>query len=155
MSALFPEYYLIKVNRFNDVARDTLDEWIYFLKNEEIRSEFTARGLLKAKEQLDILKLPEAERLAYERYKDDLHYQASMVESTYGHGKMEGRKEGRQEGRQEGKSEMLTRQLQRRFGDLPPWATEKIAKAEPPYLEEWSLRILDAPTLESVLADLS
>jgi hypothetical protein len=33
---LFPEYYLIKVNRFDDIARDRLDEWIYFLKHEEI-----------------------------------------------------------------------------------------------------------------------
>ncbi len=24
---LFPEYYLIKVNQFDDIARDTLDEW--------------------------------------------------------------------------------------------------------------------------------
>ena len=63
--------------------------------------------------------------------------------------------EGRQEGEQKGKAEMLTHLLQRRFGDLPSWASEKIAKAEPPVLEEWSLRILDAPTLESVLADLS
>jgi hypothetical protein len=27
---LFPEYYLIKVNNFNNVAKNTLDEWIYF-----------------------------------------------------------------------------------------------------------------------------
>ena len=46
---------------------------------------------------------------------------------------------------------MLTRLLQRRFGDLPPWASQKIADAELSALEEWSLRILDAPTLESVL----
>jgi len=36
VEALYPEYYLIKINRFNDIARDRLDEWIYFLKNEEI-----------------------------------------------------------------------------------------------------------------------
>ena len=34
---IFPEYYLLKVNNFDDVARNTLDEWIYFLKNEEIK----------------------------------------------------------------------------------------------------------------------
>ena len=66
-----------------------------------------------------------------------------------------GERVGEQTGEKKGEAKILTRQLQRRFGDLPPWATEKIAKAEPPYLEEWSLRILDAPTLESVLADLS
>jgi len=78
---IFPEYYLIKVNNFNDIARTSLDEWIYFLKNEEIQDSFHAKGLKKAKQELDILKLPDKERLAYERYEDDLHYQASMVES--------------------------------------------------------------------------
>ena len=34
IESLYPEYYLIKINRFNDIDKDTLDEWIYFLKNE-------------------------------------------------------------------------------------------------------------------------
>ncbi|CAK8715141.1 Rpn family recombination-promoting nuclease/putative transposase [Candidatus Electrothrix gigas] len=85
---VFPEYYLIKVNNFDDIANDTFDEWIYFLKNEEIKENFKAKGLIKAKQELDILKLPEQERLAYEKYQDDLHYQASMVESSYTIGKL-------------------------------------------------------------------
>ncbi|HAT49806.1 MAG: Rpn family recombination-promoting nuclease/putative transposase [Nitrospirae bacterium] len=165
---LFPEYYLIKINRFNDVARDTLDEWIYFLKNEKIREEFTARGLDKAKKELDILKLSGAERESYERYKDDLHDQASMVQSTYGIGKWEGRKEGREEGRvegreegrvegreeglREGKAAVLTSLLQRRFGVLPSWACEKITKAPMPSLESWSLHIFDAQSLDDVFS---
>ena len=100
--ALFPEYYLIKVNQFDDVARDSLDEWIYFLKHEDVPEGFRARGLQQAKEQLDILKLPGAERRAYERYQDDLHQQASMVQSSYGWGMHQGRKLGREEGREEG-----------------------------------------------------
>lgn len=96
---LFPEYYLIRINKFNDIAKNTLDEWIYFLKNEEIKENFKAKGLQKAKEQLDILKLPAQERSAYDHYVDDLRYQASMVESSYGIGKLKGRKEGRKEER--------------------------------------------------------
>lgn len=90
---IFPEYYLVKINNFNDIAKDTLDEWIYFLKNEEIKENFKAKGLKKAKKELDILKLPEQERLAYERYQDDLHYQASMVESSYTIGIRKGEKQ--------------------------------------------------------------
>jgi len=93
ISQIFPEYYLIKINNFNDRAKDTLDEWIYFLKNEEIKDDFKAKGLKKAKKELDILKLPEQERLAYERYQDDLHYQASMVESSYTIGMLKGEKQ--------------------------------------------------------------
>ncbi|MCI5137397.1 MAG: Rpn family recombination-promoting nuclease/putative transposase [Candidatus Electrothrix sp. AR1] len=86
---LFPEYYLIKVNSFDDIAKDSLDEWIYFLKNEEIKEEFSAKGLAKAKSTLDVLKLPEQERMAYERYQEDLHYRASMVHSSYYLGRKE------------------------------------------------------------------
>ncbi|MGK5091584.1 PD-(D/E)XK nuclease family transposase, partial [Deltaproteobacteria bacterium TL4] len=99
---LYPEYYLIKVNQFDDHAKDPLDEWIYFLKHEEIKTEFQAKGLKEAKDKLDIMKLSDEERATYESYVDDLHYQASMVESSYGMGKLEGRKEGREEGLQKG-----------------------------------------------------
>jgi predicted transposase/invertase (TIGR01784 family) len=87
---LFPEYYLININRFNDIAKNTLDEWIYFLKNEEIKEGFSAKGLIEAKEKLDVMKLPAEQRKAYEAYQDDLHYQASMFESSYGEGYLDG-----------------------------------------------------------------
>ena len=93
---LFPEYYLIKVNNFDDVAKDTLDEWIYFLKNEEIKDDFQAKGIRKAKQELNILKLPEQDRVAYEKYLDNLHYQASLFESSYVTGMKKGEKRGGQ-----------------------------------------------------------
>jgi predicted transposase/invertase (TIGR01784 family) len=99
---IFPEYYLIKVNSFNDVAKDTLDEWIYFLKNEEIKEEFQARGLRKAKHELDIMKLPDNERRAYEQHRENLHYQASMFESSYTAAILEGKREGMLEGKRKG-----------------------------------------------------
>ena len=93
VSEIFPEYYLLKINQFDDIARNSLDEWIYFLKNEEIKDEFEAKGLKQAKKQLDIMKLPEDERRAFDRYAEDLHYQASMVHSSYGVGRLKGREE--------------------------------------------------------------
>ena len=99
---LYPEYYLLKINQFDDVARDTLDEWIYFLKNEEIKGEFQARGLEKAREVLDIMKLSEGERLAYEQYIEDMRYQASLFRSSFLDGHMEGEKKGIERGREEG-----------------------------------------------------
>jgi predicted transposase/invertase (TIGR01784 family) len=98
IESLYPEYYLIKINRFNDIAKDTLDEWIYFLKNEEIKESFTAKGLKEAEEKLNIMKLPEDEQKAYEHYKDDLHYQASMFESSFGDGYNEGKVIGIEQG---------------------------------------------------------
>jgi predicted transposase/invertase (TIGR01784 family) len=71
-----------------------LDEWIYFLKNEEIKENFAAKGLKEAEEKLSIMKMPEDEQKAYEHYKDDLYYQASMFESSFGDGFYEGKTEG-------------------------------------------------------------
>jgi predicted transposase/invertase (TIGR01784 family) len=94
---IYPEYYILKINQFDDIARNTIDEWIYFFKNEEIKDEFTARGLKEAKEELDIMKMDENERREYEEYLDSLRYQASMFESSYKVGEMKGEEKGRQE----------------------------------------------------------
>lgn len=45
---LFPEYYPIKVNQFDDTASDTLEEWVYFLKHEAVQDGCSARGLREA-----------------------------------------------------------------------------------------------------------
>lgn len=112
---LYPEYYLLKINQFDDIAKDTLDEWIYFLKHEEIKENFTAKGLQKAKQVLDVLQLSNAERRAYESYVEDLHYQASMYLSSFGVGKLEGRAEGEHIG--EKRNKMNTAHLMLQAGE--------------------------------------
>jgi hypothetical protein len=98
---IFPEHYIINIKNFNDIATDTLDEWIYFLKNEEIKDNFKAKGLLEAKEKLDVLKLNEADKIAYESYQKELHHQASIYESTYILGRAEERELQQQQRHQE------------------------------------------------------
>ena len=82
VSDLYPEYYVIKTNRFNEIARDTLDEWIYFLKTAEIRDEFTAKGLRAASQKLDIMKLEPADRKEYDLYLEAQRSDASFVETV-------------------------------------------------------------------------
>lgn len=79
---LFPEYYLLKVNQFDNKAKDSLDEWIYYLKNGEIREKFTAPGLQKARELLKLNNLTGQERKQYIRYMESLSLKASLAEST-------------------------------------------------------------------------
>jgi len=90
---IYPEYYLIKVRNFDDNAKDTLDEWINFLKNETIPENPKAKGLLKASQELDYLKMNEEERIQYNRYQEDRHHEASIYESTYVIGQIEKTKE--------------------------------------------------------------
>ena len=65
---IYPEYWVIKTGKFRNRINDRLDEWIYFLKNAEIKPTFSAKGLKEASEKLDTMKLPEKERVAYDKY---------------------------------------------------------------------------------------
>ena len=61
---IFPEYYVLRVNDFDKVAKTPLDEWIEFLKTGEIDATATAKGLAEARERLRVDALPIAEKQA-------------------------------------------------------------------------------------------
>lgn len=101
---IFPEYYLLRVDKFDDVAKTPLDEWIDFLKNGQIPSTASAPGLKEARERLRIDSLSEQERRAYDYRMENLSYQASVIETGRYEGRLEGLAEGRAEGRAEGEA---------------------------------------------------
>ena len=78
---IYPEYWIIKTGKFRNEINDTLDEWVYFLKNAEIKSNFTAKGLKEANEKLDAMKMSEKERKEYAGYVKYLHDVASRNET--------------------------------------------------------------------------
>ena len=93
VSDIFTTYYLLKVNAFDDNAKDTLDEWIYFLKNSEIKDEFNAKGLKEAKEVMRVDDMTKAEKLDYERFVKYHRIRHGEIFTA----KLDGRKEGRDE----------------------------------------------------------
>ena len=104
---IFPEYYVLRVNDFDRVAKTPLDEWIKFLKTGEIDSSATAKGLPEARERLRIDSLPPAEKRAYFRDMEALRYQRSVIKSGWDDGHTEGLAEGRAEGLAEGRAKGL------------------------------------------------
>ena len=74
---IFPEYYVIKVGKFSNRVNDKLDEWIYFFKNAEIKTDFSAKGLKEASERLDEMKLNEKDAKEYKKYLENLRDLAS------------------------------------------------------------------------------
>ncbi len=102
VSEIFPLHYIIKVNSFDDIARDTLDEWIYFFKNSEIKDEFKARGLEEAREKLKEINLPDDELPAYRRYLDQLRDDASIAK-TIRYENQFAREKGVEEGLEQGR----------------------------------------------------
>ncbi len=78
VSDIFPKYYILKVNNFNDLAKDSLDEWVYFLKNSEIKDSFKAKGLDKAKEKLRYENLSDEEKKLYDRFQENRRIENSV-----------------------------------------------------------------------------
>ena len=74
---IFPEYWVIKVGKFSNRVKDTLDEWIYFFKNAEVKKDFSAKGLKEASERLDEMMLNEKDAKEYKKYLNQLRDNAS------------------------------------------------------------------------------
>ena len=89
VSDIFPKYYILKVNNFNDIAKDTLDEWVYFLKNSEVKDSFKAKGLDKAKEKLRYESLTDSEKKMYDRFQENRRIENSVSYTAKQEEKME------------------------------------------------------------------
>ena len=86
---LYPEYYILKVKNFDDIAKDPLDEWIYYLKNNKIHDNFTAQGLDKARKVLAFDKMNEEEKKDYMRNIKEWRIKESEILSALYKGKIE------------------------------------------------------------------
>jgi predicted transposase YdaD len=104
---IYPEYYILKVNNFDDNAKDMLDEWVYFLKHNTIKDNFKAKGLDKARVALARDNLSPEEQKAYDYMQSQRSEDLSAIASM----KLEGRIEGREEGREE--REKLANELEK------------------------------------------
>ena len=108
---IFPKYYVIKVNNFDDVAKDTLDEWVYFLKNSEVKDSFRAKGLKEAKEKLKEETLTEEELIAYKRFQENRRIERSEIETALKEGEEKGIERVAINAIQKGKSDELIIEL--------------------------------------------
>ena len=68
VSQLYPEYYILKVNDFNQVAKSPLEEWIYYLNTGNIPDDATAPGLPEVRERLKLDRMSKGELEAYYRH---------------------------------------------------------------------------------------
>ena len=103
---VFPEYYVIRVNEFDKLATDPLEEWIRYLKDDYISPDTTAPGLKEAKERLEYLRMTPEQQRSYDHYIDTMVrdadvYRTQMLEIKIAREKVlaEGRAEGRKEER--------------------------------------------------------
>ncbi len=104
---IYPEYYIIKVNKFNDMAKDSLDEWIYYLKNNKLPEYYKAKGLEKAAKILDYQNMDAKAKALYDAHHKEMAISYGVLETAKEEGKEEGRKEGRAEGEQREKIKVI------------------------------------------------
>ena len=72
VSQLYPEYYILKVNDFNRVAKTPLEEWIYYLNTGNVPENATAPGLDAVKERLKLDRMSREELNAYYKHLDNI-----------------------------------------------------------------------------------
>ncbi len=94
VSQLYPEYYILKVNGFNQVAKSPLEEWIYYLNTGEIPSTATAPGLEEARERLKLDSMTKDELAAYYRHLDNIVILRDNINTEREEGRAEGIEEG-------------------------------------------------------------
>ena len=92
---IFPEYILIRVNEFDQVAVTPLDEWMRYLKDGIIAADTTAPGLGEAREKLKYYSMTDKERRAYDEHLNAIMIQNDVLNAAKLEGQMEGRIEER------------------------------------------------------------
>lgn len=93
VSQLYPEYYILKVNDFNRVAKTPLEEWIYYLNTGNVPENATAPGLDTVKEQLKLDYMNREELRAYYKHLDNIVILRDNIMTERAEGRAEGRAE--------------------------------------------------------------
>ena len=95
----------MKVNDFNRVAKNSIEEWAYYLNTGDVPKGAKAPGMEEVKEQLTIDRMDKSERSAYYKHLDNIVILRDNIYTEREEGRLEGRAEGREEGRAEGREE--------------------------------------------------
>jgi len=102
---VFPEYFLLLVSHFNEVARTPIEEWMEYLKDAVIRDDTTTPGLQAAREKLAYMSMTEQEQREYREYMVSVHAARDAWETLRDESRAEGLAEGLAEGKAKGLAE--------------------------------------------------
>ncbi|MDE5704242.1 MAG: Rpn family recombination-promoting nuclease/putative transposase [Bacteroidales bacterium] len=105
VSQLYPEYYILKVNDFDKVAKTPLEEWLYYLHTGKVPGSATAPGLKEVREKLQEDSMTESERKAYYNHIDNLVSLRDTIVNSRAEAEWLGREKGFAEGHAEGRAE--------------------------------------------------
>ena len=87
---VFPEIFLLIVNKFNDVAKTPIEEWMAYLKDGIINDDTKDPGLQEARKKLSIMKMTKEEQRAYRDYMISVYSTKDAFETARAEGRAEG-----------------------------------------------------------------
>ncbi|MFN8486687.1 MAG: Rpn family recombination-promoting nuclease/putative transposase [Caldilineaceae bacterium] len=108
---IFPEYYLIEVEHFQNIIRQPIDEWVYLFKNSQVPEDFHSKNIQAAKEKLMVLHMSEAERKAYEQFQTSRASAMDLLAGQYQEGMAQGIEIGKEETKRENARRMKAKGL--------------------------------------------
>lgn len=132
-----------------------LQAWIACLLHnldEAAMNQITHPPVKEALKHLETLCSDEELRLRAERREQALVDAEDIVDYARHEGREEGHKEGQKQGLQEGAANVLSTLILHKFGELPDWARGRIQQADETKLRQWTVRVLDAHSVEDVFA---
>jgi len=94
---IFPEYYLIRVEKYHNIIRRKIDEWIYLIKNDQVKEGSTSKNIDKAAKKLDFINMSEQEKKRYERFLINLHREEDILETAKEEGEAIGLKKAKKQ----------------------------------------------------------
>ena len=99
---VFPEVFLLLVNKFNEVAKTPSEEWMAYLKDGIINDDTTDPGLQEARRKQDFMKMTREEQRAYRDFMVSVYSTQDAFETAKSDGFVEGYAEGVEKGIKEG-----------------------------------------------------
>lgn len=141
---LFPEYYLIRVEKYKNIVRRKIDEWIYLIKNNEVKEGSTAKGIQAAQKKLNIMNMSKAERAKYDRFMVNFHRELDMFTTARTEGIEIGTKKGIAIGIEKGQLVLKLKTILKLIIQSPTWPPEVLA----------SVTELDVAVIQQLLTKL-
>jgi predicted transposase/invertase (TIGR01784 family) len=83
---IFPEYYLIQVDKYPNVVKKAIDEWVYWFKNEKVKDGSSSKHIDKVEDKLNLLKMNEKDRESYNRFLEKMASEIDIIETAYSEG---------------------------------------------------------------------
>ena len=133
---LYPYYYIICVKDFDNAAKNSLDEWIYYFKNNDIPDDFTAPGLSEVRKRLKYDKLSEQEKRDYELHLEQTQYERNTIDTALMKGEAKGLAKGLTKGLAKGLAKGKAERDLLKLELITSQAEKEAAQAEKEALQE-------------------